>query len=558
MSGREAPSPSTPRRGFGVPLAVLCALALGSAAFGPASPLAQAEFPQEDAWARVTPSVVWCNDPNDLVTIEVHIVHRTDVASVRVTRDNTEADTVLFDDGTNGDAIAGDKVFTRSGVRLACTERNLKYGGSVGTWLGFLNVTLQNGEELANRYGIMAGLVHRDYQGSFAVQDFGGGLSATRYAFFIHDADHAVIDDYPVAQVFCGTENFEAYRKLYSVLPDAFDFAVVTPGEPLYRPGDLAENVPYQVQVSNQVEHIGLPLMDNTELFGSSGRLKSAIYDSFGTIQIFDHEVAHTWGAGIGATLGLISEGAAGRFHWHDHSDVAGQLGSFYFADSGAIGHFADNGDGSWRLISNTETPPYAPLELYLMGLIPPGEVPPVHLLGRPDLSDPSRVTAASVRTITIDDLIAAEGGVRSPTYAESQKDFNLAYIVTQDRPYNDAAYAYFSLLSYALMSRLPPEPNDSLAPFFWATGGRATLDSRLPVDVPEPMRLPGQPVATEPAPTASSSPVVPTIQPSDGPAPSPPESISGRTPLCSLLPVGIVLGAGGLSRRRRLRPPLR
>ena len=86
-------------------------------------------------------------------------------------------------------------------------------------------------------------------------------------------------------------------------------------GMQVFRPGDLAENVPYQVQVSNAVQRIGLPIMDNTHLFGSGGRLKSTVYLSFGSIQVFDHEIAHTWGAGIGASLGLIDEGMAGRYH---------------------------------------------------------------------------------------------------------------------------------------------------------------------------------------------------------------------------------------------------
>ena len=211
----------------------------------------------------------------------------------------------------------------------------------------------------------------------------------------------------------------------------------------------------------------------------------------------------------------------------------------------------------------------YSPLELYLMGLIPPDEVPPMHILTNPDFSRAGHITSASVRTITIQDVIAAEGGVRSPDVAESQKAFNLAYVVIQDQPYNDAAHAYFSLLSYALMRLGGPEGNDRLAPFFWATGGRATLNTRLPVDLPEPRGLPGQPIPTSTpgTPSAPAPSLVPTLAPSTaaasagGSAPGEPPTMvpspSTPTPLreglarCGLVPLGlVVIGAAAWGRQ--------
>jgi hypothetical protein len=99
------------------------------------------------------------------------------------------------------------------------------------------------------------------------------------------------------------------------------------------------------------------------------------------------------------------------------------------------------------------------------MGLIPPEEVPPIHILESPNLSDPKRITATSARTITIDDIIAAEGGRRIPAYPDTQTAFDPAFIVTQDGLYDDAAYAYFSLISHDLMSQEPPWPYSSTGP---------------------------------------------------------------------------------------------
>ncbi len=504
-------------------MATFClALTLVVLALLPAHPAAaDDEFPQENAWSRATPSIVWCNDPESTTTLEVHIVGRNDVVRVWITGlvwSDDEGRGELYDDGTHGDLTARDNVFTLTDIVLPCNPDFVAGQGGYNRWMGDLRVELDNGTQTGNNYGIMAGMVHTDYKGVFEIQDFGGGLSATAYAFFIQDSNYEVMDGYPLASVTCGKSNFMAYRKLYSVLPDAFDFALVMPGLQIFRPADLAENVPYDVLVSNAVENIGMDIMDNSAEFGSAGRLKSAIYHSFGDVQIFDHEVAHTWGAAIGQSLGLVNEDwDVNQGHWDEMVDVQGQLGAYYFDPGGDIGHFAFNDDETWRLIANTEVEPYSPLELYVMGLIPPEEVPPIHILSNPNTTDLSRITA-TYQTVTIDQIIQAEGGARSPTYAESQKDFNLAFIVTQDLPYNDAAYAYFSLLARSLETTDPPD-GCCLAPFYWATGGRATLTSRLPVDLPDPFAQPEQPAASEtPATMTETEESVEPISPTEEP----------------------------------------
>jgi hypothetical protein len=229
------------------------------------------DLPQENAWARVTPSVVWCDDAQSLITIEVHIVGRNDVEAVRV--ENGPINVVaLYDDGTHGDVAAGDNVFTRSGVQPYCSPYQREVSQEVGVWnLGvFLSVTLTGGVEAANRYPVAVGMVDPRFKDAFEVVQLGDRLSATAYAFFIDDSAHEVFEGYPVAPIYCGKGNYAAYQKLYSVLPDVFDFALVMPGEQMLRPGDFAENTPYHVTASNAVQNIGLPVENNTALFGSA------------------------------------------------------------------------------------------------------------------------------------------------------------------------------------------------------------------------------------------------------------------------------------------------
>ncbi len=535
------------------------------------------EFPKSNFYARTTPGVLFCDERGGL-TIEVTIVGRADVkrvfisdpsGGISVRDDNAPAVTYgeMFDNGENGDRQAGDRVFTRSGMTASCSVNNWGYG-TVNYYARF---EFEDGRFANSWFPINVGVVANKYRGVFEVKDFGDGLSATAYAFFIEDPKSEVLDGYPLSELTCGVTNFNAYRKLYSVFADDFDIAMVTPGLQLWRRMDFRENIPYLVRVSNDVKNIGLPIFNNAQTFGSDGRLRGAIYNSFGGLDVMDHELGHIWGMDIGKSLGLVDNsnlyhGISVMGHWYENADIGGQMGLFYDDKTFGAGSFQYNGNETWSYVDNitvNTNQPYSPLELYVMGLIPPEEVPPVHILTEPNIYDKKTVRAQSYTAITIEDIMRAEGGPRQPSHEDSPKEFTLAYIVVQDIPFNEAGYAYASLMSYHLTTKNPPEsgrnsPLRFYMPFYWATGGRATLDTRLPVDLPDPVGMPDQPT---PTPTsASATEVPPTAAPTLTAAPSatldapvepvaPPDETPGG---CSLLPAGLVFlpGAWAISRR--------
>jgi hypothetical protein len=513
------------------------------------------ELPQDTAWFQATPSVVWCDPATNKMEpfkVEVHIVGLNGVSSVGLSNQFH-----LFDDGTHGDLNAGDNTWTADDVSPGCWFDQ----DGISTYMFQLYVTLDDNRTLTNGYLFSMGVVSSYYKDNFAVEDLGNGLSATKFAFFILDSNHEVMDQYPVANVYCGTSNFMAYKKLYSVLPDVFDMAIVTPGMQIFRPGEFSENVPYELTVKNDVRHIGMPITDRTAQFGSSGTLKSVIYHSFGDVSIMDHEMGHTWAAYLGSAWGLLGYDDAS--HWNEKTDIAGQMSRYYFTeDYQTIGHFMDNGDGTWKIIPNSTPEKYSQLELYAMGLIPPEQVPPIHVLSNIDASDPEHATATVVRTVTIDQIMESEGGPRIPAFPDTQKDFKVAFIVTSDVPYNDAAYAYFSILAYRLMSTQPPLEHSSYAPFYWATNGLGSLDVTLPVDVLDPERMPDKPTATPlPASTKTKAPT-PTTWPTSTATitrlvetPTLENSGKGRIGICGLLPATIVIAPGiWLALKKRIR----
>jgi len=388
----------------------------------------------------------------------------------------------MYDDGTHADRVPNDGIYTIDNITIKDMEWTLHFGGTHGVYDPRVTILKRDGTEETVYPMFGLGIVKEGEE--FPAVQLGEGLYATEHAFFIVDPSGETLGvlNWPLGDIQCGKATFEATHKLYSVFPDIFDFVVVMPSGTIFDPQwDYKVTVPYFVRAKNEIRNIGIPLFDETAKFGSQGRLRGMIYHSFGTGQVLDHEIGHAWSAYLGQELGLSSGG-----HWGRYSDVGGQMASYVSHPDVPLGsgHLVDNGDGTWRVEREPgDNMPYSKLDLYVMGLIPPEEVPPVHLLINPDFSDPQRVTAERVETYTIEQLMAAEGGERVPSWRESQKEFNIAFIAVKNKEFTPAEFAFFSLVAKYFTSK---EQGDlGLTTFYTATGGRATLNAKLPVEIP-------------------------------------------------------------------------
>jgi hypothetical protein len=431
-------------------------------------------------YSRFIPPVVY-SDGSSTTTLEVHTTGQG-IEAIYLESGSVSYGQ-LYDDGSHGDQTAGDGVYTLSGITYPTPtwlwwDTFSTFGFEarivgVGGW--------EERQSLAALGVVSPGL-------SYPVVQLDATTSATTHAIFIVDEAGEIFPGFPLTEVLCGKTNFVPYEKVYAHFPDAFDFLLVMPSGALYDPVEFArrENVPYFVLAKNEVQNIGLPIFDDTAKFGSDGRVRGAVYHSFGSPAIMEHELGHAWGINYGSSLGLVSttgDGGLNLSHWDEASDISGVMQEFVFADD-VVGHLVDNGDGTYRVVPEaSDAEAYAPLDLYLMGLIPPEEVPLVHRLIDPDYSDPNRVTADQVETITIQQLMAAEGGPRIPDHTASPKTFTAAFIAISDRPFSQAEYDFFSAMAEYLASEAAP--SYWVAPFYAATGGRGTLETRLPSTAP-------------------------------------------------------------------------
>lgn len=424
-------------------------------------------------YSRFIPPVIY-TDGIDSTTLEV-VTTGSDIKQIWSTWVYMSNDSLrLYDDGTHGDRMAGDGIYTRSGYRRN-SYGYTRFSGQHATY--GVEVKVIKKDHSVSRQTASIGLVKADMQYPHAI--LGVNACATRSAFFITDSKGEIFPGYPVTPIVCGETVFlKAYQKLYSYFPDVFDFIVVVPASDLFEPVSFARRVPYCIMVKNSVRHIGLPIFDESAGYGSAGRLKAVIYHSFGNADVLDHEQGHMWGVRAGFSTGIVDglAGADQRYgHWLENCDIDGKM-------SGYVGskRLVAAGEGTWRLRDQSATSElFSPLELYIMGLIPPSDVPPIHILHNPDYTDPNHVTCNSFTTVTIADIINAEGGGRVPAYPNAQTAFQCAFVFVSDQSFTEAEFAFGSILAEYYASDLPGSLH--VMPFETAVGKRATLEAALP-----------------------------------------------------------------------------
>ena len=274
----------------------------------------------------------------------------------------------------------------------------------------------------------------------------------------------------------------EVLRGVYAKFKDDFDFILLVQNE---ASSDLSYAGMY-VGVSNAVSGItrnsnGKDLYDTSAAAGSAGQLQGVIH--FPTQNGICcgpslHEIAHRWANhAIGfdtlndptTSQEEVSMVASSSMpHW-GISSVNGQLGGFDSATleelgenrykAGAFGTFANGGN---RL-------PYAPLELYLMGLIPASEVPDIisfsGLSATPEDFYGAQTWTAQQKITTSMTSIVEKLGVRSPDFSNSQKSFKALVLYLTETELSDAEMADYAR-----------QITDFEATFSWATDERAEI----------------------------------------------------------------------------------
>lgn len=445
----------------------------------------------------------------------------------------------LYDDGTNGDAFANDNFYSRSGITATGP---LSHDGGTHQALTVDLVFFTNTGGGGTQHGSSTmpnspiGIVDTSQKGAIAAFQLSPSLSATSHALFLQD-DGTLFPTYPnvdeelVVDAFAGCV---ACELLVGQFGDQFDLISLQVSERLPSQGSSAF-VAFNQFVANDVEGIGRELFNNnfspTSVTGSTERLRAIIWENEIDVAALTHEVFHTWGVDIGLNAGF-NEGTG---HFGPNNTLNGVIDQEL--EDGGVPLFRDdqftdlvaNGDGTHRVVARpgAYNATLSPLSLYLAGLIPPEQVAPWDVLTTPDFSDLDRVTAGSVTTLTIDDVIA-EYGPRVPAVGASPTDFRLGVVVFKNRAFTEADYAFATLaLQYFESSK--PYDGTGAPPWNSATLGLGTITVALPAFSGDPIDFSGAPPDDTETPPDDSE--------------TPPDDSDMLTPLSTSRPVSISPG---------------
>jgi hypothetical protein len=166
------------------------------------------------------------------------------------------------------------------------------------------------------------------------------------------------------------------------------------------------------------------------------------------------HELMHQWSAWLNPNLGLSEDGA----HYKHRSNIGSLVGGQLWREPspGTFSVICEEGRSGLHR---------APLlDLYMMGLVDPGAVPPSRTysdslpgpLARCDQEFTDLTT-----TVAMQDIIAWSGP-RLPGPATAQRDFSLAFVAeTRDRLFNRTEMTFYDILAAWYTKPLPADAPD-------------------------------------------------------------------------------------------------
>lgn len=252
-----------------------------------------------------------------------------------------------------------------------------------------------------------------------------------------------------VAEVFTNSVQIDfagITNAFFEHFKDRYEFVAVFEDFPISLGGAFA----FAFTVKNNERGFGQSRFDASGIYGSNGRLEQIlqmgrinrfsadpdeiVLRTYTSMGVLAHEAGHRWlsfvgydETGTGAPTGRLL--GAGNAHWSHHLDTDGSLmeGNDY----------DDNGDGTFTITGGT-TSHFSALDQYLMGLVPPAQVPDFFYIDNPTAFQQDDVTqAARIGTqvggdrvdASVERIIAVEGE-RTPGPGNSRKAFRTAFVL--------------------------------------------------------------------------------------------------------------------------------
>ncbi len=276
-----------------------------------------------------------------------------------------------------------------------------------------------------------------------------GDVNLVDFTTFTGSGNAAIAERFASA---VSIDTFAVAQKFYQSHPDNYDQILLWTDQPLIR-----DAFAYEINIANEVKGIGQDIFDLSTAVGSAGRLRSLVnMDWLGkypddptqkflgennTLSVLGQECGHRWLAYVHFRdrTGANSTALLGRdqAHWS------------FFMDSDASvmegNDIQDLGGGSFQTVDAVKR--YSRLDQYIMGAIPPSQVPSFFYVESPNSTHtPADAPQIGVsftgtrRDVLVDDVIAINGA-RQPAADTAPKTFRQAfiYIVSNGRSLDQA-----------------------------------------------------------------------------------------------------------------------
>ena len=321
----------------------------------------------------------------------------------------------LKDDGSNGDKVAGDGIYSGTftpGVSptldaLGNTEGRLSYNINM--------VDAKTGATLSSSYIELGVVSHTQLvDKKFVTQLAGGAITmAPNAIIFSHDPSMSQQD---------------VMKAIYQQFPDVFDLVLIKTAQTVNVYNSSRDYEPIRQDVTG----IGnQSVFDSSASFGSNSKLRGIIRDDVvdADFSIVPHEIAHTYAFYLDSPALDLTRGNG--MHMEALATFGDQLSNHQMLVEQPSGDF---------LITPLDSSSYADLTLYLLGFESASEMPtnwrfvlssdylPIEHIG-------SIIPRSATTPLTIGD-IQAHFGVRSPDSTKAQHDYRM--LIVMDLPLDE------------------------------------------------------------------------------------------------------------------------
>lgn len=460
------------------------------------------------------PTAVY-NDGIDQSRIEVHF-DPTDVPAqanmlvplnVAVSGEAPGTESVqLFDDGTHGDRVASDGIFSRGGITYAGPVQGALPPAVPGSLapqpLAFTvqSSSTPSGNNVQGTYYLGA-LAAPENVATTLVQG-GAGVPEIRksaHAYFVVDSTNALCSDYVFQKKIvsggtletCMSHVLSAVANAVPEFTSTFELSVIMPARPTF--DGAAYTVSENMRIHPAASKIGLggdassACCNGSTPCGACDDLLSVAWVNAPNDPDYGmaHEIGHTW----------ITE-------WDRYSNpgnldgISQQTGSHWLnapaqPNSAVINSVMGVNNPSCISAADTASMTFtygycglfSDYDLYLMGVVPSSSLSDIVVLQNASLVGYS-FTSTKARAIS--SILAENGGERSPAAGAAPTDFDLAFVVVSQEPFTPGEVAYFDRYArWAASSELPHPPatkgEPPFVPFSTATGDKVTLHADVP-----------------------------------------------------------------------------